>query len=59
MWQAERTQPELKNFRDQLKELCAAEGMKDDLFEEIAILAMKQGEEPSRDLVLKLEKSLR
>lgn len=59
MWQAERTQPELQIFRDQLKELCAAEGIKDDRFEEIAIEAMKQGQDPSRDLILKLEKGLR
>ncbi len=59
IWQAERTEPELQIFREQLQELCEAEGIGGDLFEKIAIEAMKQGEDPSRELVLKLAEQLK
>ena len=58
MWQAERTGPELEAFREQLKRICKAEGITGDRFEEIAIKAMKQGEDPSPALVAKLAAQL-
>ena len=58
LWQAERTAPELQEFRDELERLCTSEGFGGDLFEEIAIEAMKQGDAPSRGLVVELAKRL-
>ena len=42
--------PELEVFRKELKQIRDAEGTAGDLFEKIAIEAMKQGEDPSREL---------
>ena len=58
LWQAERTSPELQDFRSELQRICDSEGIGKDLFEEIAIEAMKQGEEASRELVIKLVERL-
>ena len=54
IWQADRTTPELQFFRNQLKQLCEAEGIRGELFEKLVIEAMKQGDQPSRALVVEL-----
>jgi len=59
IWQAERTAPELQVFRNELKRICEAEGIDGDLFEEVAIEGMKQGEEPSPQLVHALVERVR
>ena len=59
LWQAERTMPELQDFRVELERICASEGIGEALFEEIVIEAMKQGEGASRELVIKLAERLR
>ena len=59
LWQAERTMPELQNFRVELERICDSEGIGEALFEEIVIEAMKQGEGASRELVTKLAERLR
>lgn len=59
LWQAERTMPELQDFRVELKRICDSEGIGEALFEEIAIEAMKQGEPASRKLVTVLAERLR
>ena len=58
MWQAERTGPELDVFRKRIKRICDAEGIVGDRFEEIQIMAFKQGEDPSAELVAKLAAQL-
>ena len=58
MWQAERTGPELEVFREQVKRICDAQGIVGDRFEEIQLMAFKQGEDPSPELVAKLAAQL-
>ena len=58
MWQAERTGPELEVVRAQVERICKAQGIVGDRFEEIQIMAFKQGEDPSPELVAKLERRL-
>ena len=56
MWQAERTGPELEVFREQVKRICDAQGIVGDRFEEIQLMAFKQGDDPSPELIAKLER---
>ena len=58
IWQAERTIPELQVYRNDLRRLADAEGVDDDLFELIAIEAMKRGADPTRELVIELAEML-
>ena len=58
MWQAERTGPELEVFREQVKQICDAQGIVGDRFEEIQLMAFKQGDDPSPELIAKLERRL-
>ena len=58
MWQAERTGPELEVFREQVKRICDAQGFVDDRFEEIQLMAFKQGDDPSPELIARLERRL-
>ena len=58
MWQAERTGPELEVVRAQVERICKAQGIVGDRFEEIQIMAFKQGEDPSPELVAKLAAQL-
>ncbi len=58
LWQAERTVPELQVYRDDLRRFADAEGIGDDLFELIAIEAMKRAGDPSRELVIELAEAL-
>lgn len=58
MWQAERTGPELEVFRDQVKQICDAQGIVGDRFEEIQLMAFKQGDDPSPELIARLERRL-
>ena len=55
MWQAERTGPELEVFREQVKQICDARGIVGDRFEEIQLMAFKQGDDPSPELIARLE----
>ncbi len=54
MWQAERTGPELEVFRAEVERICKAQGIGGDRFEEIQIMAFKQGDDPSPELIAKL-----
>ena len=54
MWQAERTGPELEVFRAEVERICKAQGIVGDRFEEIQIMAFKQGDDPSPELIAKL-----
>jgi len=58
MWQAERTGPELKVFRAEVERICKAQGIVGDEFEEIQIMAFKQGDDPSPELIAKLAAQL-
>ncbi len=58
MWQAERTGPELEVFRAEVERICKAQGIVGDRFEEIQIMAFKQGDDPSPELIAKLERRL-
>ncbi len=58
MWQAERTGPELEVFRAEVERICIAQGIGGDRFEEIQIMAFKQGDDPSPELIAKLAAQL-
>ena len=58
MWQAERTGPELEVFRAEVERTCKDQGIVGDRFEEIQLMAFKQGDDPSPELVAKLAAQL-
>ncbi len=58
MWQAERTGPELEVFRAEVEQICKDQGIVGDRFEEIQLMAFKQGDDPSPELIAQLERRL-
>lgn len=58
MWQAERTGPELEVFRAEVERICKDQGIVGDRFEEIQLMAFKQGDDPSPELIAKLAAQL-
>ena len=58
LWQAEKSIPDLRSHRETLKQLADEEGIGEDLFEKITLEAMKQGADPSRELLIELAEVL-
>ena len=58
MWQAERTGPELEVFRAEVERICKDQDIVGDRFEEIQLMAFKQGDDPSPELIAQLERRL-